>query len=81
MRLSVRLLASIAILVFVIAAPAAAQDPAFSEEDAELAEQFEAELLLLLALAGDVDADQVPELIGIKGELDLPPGTATLDAV
>lgn len=81
MRVIVRILVALTVLLVVVAAPVAAQEVVFSEEDAELAADFEAELTALLNEAGFGGAGEVPNILGWKGLYDLDPGTAVLEDV
>jgi hypothetical protein len=67
-------------LVLSLPNPAHAQDEGLPPEFVELAEQFKAELLSILTENGvtNVSVDNLDELIGDPGDLDLPPGDPLL---
>lgn len=64
-----------ALLVVLSAAPIWAQEPTFTEADQKLAEQFRQELEGLMA-EGGFDVGNIPDVIGEKGDYDLPEGVS-----
>lgn len=68
------------LLVVLSAAPIWAQEPTFTEEDELLAEQF---LLVLeeLMAEGGFDVGRIPDIIGEKGDYDIPGGVSLYEGI